>query len=114
MTDARGEGELGVSAAGRREGGKVGEREVRLRFYSLEEDFMEDGRGRKEAWVLRLRACRLLCPFQGVVLGQLLACPAVDALQGDSGLGKVLGHFGIEGHTIRAEHSWPAEHLFSA
>lgn len=46
----RGEGEWwwgGGSAAGRREGGRRRGREGLFQFYSLEEDFTEDGRGRR-------------------------------------------------------------------
>lgn len=72
VVDARDEGELGVSASMRREGGREEEGKITPMFTVWKRILWKMERILwKEAWVPSPKACSLLRPFRGAVLGQL-------------------------------------------
>lgn len=111
MVDARDEGELGVSASVRREGGGGKDHPG---FYSLEEDFMEHGKDFMEGSLgSQPESLVISVPFGVRSWNSCCMSSCRHTPSRDSGSGKVLGHCGTEG-LAGAEYSWPAEHLFSA
>lgn len=110
VVDARDEGELGVNASMRREGGRRREKSPRcLRsgrgFYGRWKGFC----GRRLGFPVRKPAV-FSVPFGVRSWDSCRVSSCRHTPSRDSGSGKVLGHCAQSGHE-GAEHSWPAEHL---